>query len=121
MKLLFKGKFAEIDWLSKPSGALALKEYVGGIPYNPVSAEEIYTLPSALDELATFGSATFTALGYSADPADGLSFRDFVLFQRDFIQFAETLGDAERKSCVDLADLEFRRAFAYAGELYITQ
>eukprot|EP00965_Chrysotila_dentata_P018718 623199-Pleurochrysis_carterae.AAC.1 len=118
---MFKGKFAEIDWVNKPSGALALKEHVGGIPYNPVSADEMYVLPSALDELAAFGGATFTALGYSSDPADGLSFRDFVLFQRDFVNFAETLGEAERKSCLDLANLEFRRALAYAGELYIAQ
>eukprot|EP00965_Chrysotila_dentata_P011194 364289-Pleurochrysis_carterae.AAC.1 len=81
----------------------------------------MYVLPSALDELAAFGGATFTALGYSSDPADGLSFRDFVLFQRDFVNFAETLGEAERKSCLDLANLEFRRALAYAGELYIAQ
>eukprot|EP00965_Chrysotila_dentata_P183828 6069989-Pleurochrysis_carterae.AAC.1 len=96
MKLMFKGKFAEVDWINAPSGVLALKEHTSGIAYTPVNADEIYILSWVLDELASFGGATFTALGYSADPEDGLSFPDFALFQRDFVQFAESLGDAER-------------------------
>eukprot|EP00965_Chrysotila_dentata_P040489 1343083-Pleurochrysis_carterae.AAC.1 len=69
MKLLFKGKFADIDWVNAPSGVLALKEHTSGIPYTAVNSDEIYTLPSALDELANFGAATFTAIGYSPSPA----------------------------------------------------
>eukprot|EP00965_Chrysotila_dentata_P142403 4707988-Pleurochrysis_carterae.AAC.1 len=84
MKLCFKGKFAEVDWVNAPSGVLALKAHTSGIPYNAVDASEMYVLAAALDELASFGAATFTALGYSPTPADGFSFRDLVTFQRDF-------------------------------------
>eukprot|EP00965_Chrysotila_dentata_P253266 6211158-Pleurochrysis_carterae.AAC.1 len=81
----------------------------------------MYVLAAALDELASFGAATFTALGYSPSPADGFSFRDLVLFQRDFVTFADTLGPAERKASLELADHEFRKALTYAGELFAAQ
>eukprot|EP00965_Chrysotila_dentata_P174672 5766081-Pleurochrysis_carterae.AAC.1 len=81
----------------------------------------MYVLAAALDELASFGAATFTALGYSPSPADGFSFRDFVLFQRDFVAFVDTLGAAERKASLELAYREFRKALAYAGELFFAQ
>eukprot|EP00965_Chrysotila_dentata_P137639 4553636-Pleurochrysis_carterae.AAC.1 len=70
---MFKGKFSEVDWINKPSGVLALKEHVGGIAYNPVNENEAYVLPAALDELANFGGATFTALGYSSDPNEWMA------------------------------------------------
>eukprot|EP00965_Chrysotila_dentata_P112490 3718515-Pleurochrysis_carterae.AAC.1 len=43
------------------------------------------------------------------------------MFQRDFVTFADTLGTAERKATLELADREFRKALAYAGELFLAQ
>eukprot|EP00965_Chrysotila_dentata_P145418 4802941-Pleurochrysis_carterae.AAC.1 len=50
LKALMKGKFAEIDWVKSPSGALALKQLVTGSKFNPVGQDEMYTLLSSLDE-----------------------------------------------------------------------
>eukprot|EP00965_Chrysotila_dentata_P060171 1995156-Pleurochrysis_carterae.AAC.1 len=65
LRALLKGKFAEIDWLNSPFGALTLKQLVTRSKFNPVGQSEMYTLLSSLDEVAHFGGKTFAALGYT--------------------------------------------------------
>eukprot|EP00965_Chrysotila_dentata_P126766 4192772-Pleurochrysis_carterae.AAC.1 len=50
LRLLFKGKFAEIDWINSPSGALALKRHLAGLAYEPFVEPEMYTVAASLDE-----------------------------------------------------------------------
>eukprot|EP00965_Chrysotila_dentata_P014049 465816-Pleurochrysis_carterae.AAC.1 len=81
----------------------------------------MYTLLSSLDEVAHFGGKTFAALGYAVQPKRGLSFEALVAHQKEFVEFANNLGEVERLTCITLADKEFRRALAYAGELFLSQ
>eukprot|EP00965_Chrysotila_dentata_P184377 6086783-Pleurochrysis_carterae.AAC.1 len=120
LRLLFKGKFAEIDWINAPSGALSLKRHIAGIAYEPVVEPEMYTMAASLDEVSAFGARTFTALGYSSSLSSGLSFAAFV-DKKQFVAFAATLGHVERKACLAMANTEFRKALAYAGERFLTQ
>eukprot|EP00965_Chrysotila_dentata_P145439 4803598-Pleurochrysis_carterae.AAC.1 len=82
----------------------------------------MYTVAASLDEVSSFGTRTFAALGYSSSPSSGLSFASFVGVQKQFVAyFAATLGHVERRACLAVANSEFRKALAYAGERFLTQ
>eukprot|EP00965_Chrysotila_dentata_P078105 2575229-Pleurochrysis_carterae.AAC.1 len=110
LKALLKGKVAEIDWVNSPSGALTLKQLVTGSKFNPVGPSEMHMLLYSRDEVAHFGGKTFAALGYAVQPKRGLSFEALVAHQKEFVEFANNLGEVERLTCITLADKEFRKA-----------
>eukprot|EP00965_Chrysotila_dentata_P128200 4238130-Pleurochrysis_carterae.AAC.1 len=60
----------------------------------------MYTVAASLDEVSSFGTRTFAALGYLSSPSSGLSFATFVDIRKQFVSFAATLGHVERKACL---------------------
>eukprot|EP00965_Chrysotila_dentata_P115239 3809165-Pleurochrysis_carterae.AAC.1 len=101
LKILLKGKFADIDWVNSPSGALALKKLVTGSKFNPVGSDEMYPLLSSLmDEVALFSGKTFSTLGYAVQPKRGLSFEALVPHLKEFVEFANNLAEVERRACL---------------------
>ena len=94
LNLFLKQRYAAMDWVNPPLGALGWRAVFTGQRRASVDQRDHYVIVSILEEVRDFGERTFTAFGLPTDvaPAQGFSWRTFFDFYIDHVKCARTQG-----------------------------
>ena len=118
LALFLRQKYAAMDWVNAPLGALGWKSVFTGQTYKPVDPRDHYVILSVLKEVQKFGDRTFTAFGFPSDvPASqGFSWKTFFDFYMEHLELATNLHSrAEQYSWLEKADKQCRAALRCMG------
>ena len=118
LSLFLRQKYAAMDWVNPPLGALGWKAVFTGQRLLPVDPRDHYVIVSVLEEICSFGERTFTAFGLPTDvpTAQGYSWKTFFVFYIDHVKLATRLSSrAEQFNWLEKADKQCRAALRCMG------
>ena len=118
LKLFMRQDFVGMNWVDAPYGAHGLKEILSGSRIAAIDSADHYVVIAALEEVSSFGTNTFAAIGYSADvPADaGYSWRSFHDLYISHLKKATALASLDEiHKWLHKSDTHYRSALREIG------
>ena len=118
LALFLRQKYAAMDWVNAPLGALGWKSVFTGQTYKLVDPKDHYVILSVLKEVSRFGDRTFTAFGFPSDvpAAQGYSWKTFFAFYMEHLELATNLNSrTEQYNWLEKADKQCRAALRCMG------
>jgi hypothetical protein len=110
----FAGRADKFPFCNGDSGALALHNLTLSEPMKEVPDNQIYLVPSVIELVVPFASASFAAVGWPVTSTTGFTMSSLWQKQLSHVKFLLGMGDLESKSMLTEIDAAFRRALSDA-------
>jgi hypothetical protein len=110
VQLVFAGKADKFYFCNGDSGALALHNLTLSEPMKDVPEDQLYLVPSVIEKVIPFASASFAAAGWPTTSTTGFTMGSLWRKQLGHVKFLLGMGDLESRSMLVELDGAFRRA-----------
>ena len=105
---LFQGRVTKLGLCNGPDGAIALFNLTSAEPFEPVPEDQMYIVPSVLELVGAYASASFTAAGWSATSTTGYTIGSYFERQHKHVKWIQGMGEMEQATMMPGAQVAFK-------------